>query len=110
MELLAYEAAKLIPKRNPLFARAVHARKDGELDVNGTDMLVFLSNYFAVPFQVKTWVSQKSRRGKIIREHYRKYPHIILLFVRREQDIRKLSVHIENIVLRLIKKRRIPVP
>lgn len=77
-----------------------HSKKDGEVDILHTDILIFLKSNFAFPLQIK------STRGAA-RKHDKKYPHIISIFVRGRDSEKKIANIIKHRILRQYKKSKI---
>ena len=77
-EQVTEEALKILKETN-IICEFHHSKKNGELDVDGIDFLIFLNNGLCLPLQVKgSHFKQK--------QHPRKHPHIrFILIVKRNK-------------------------
>lgn len=112
-ERRAVEAVNILIKRDPLFIGVRHSERNDKYDAVGIDVRIYLANlpfekFEFVPLQVKSWVGRGSKRQEIIRKHCKKYPHIPLIMIRSNHDVKKLANSIREIVLKYLRKNKIP--
>lgn len=92
-EQVAESALKLLKTTN-VICEFHHSKKNGELDADGIDFLIFLNNGLCIPLQVKGAHFKQN-------QHLRKHPHIrFILIVKRNQPkiiAKKLKRLIEKI-------------
>ncbi|MEK7464295.1 MAG: hypothetical protein AAB617_00770 [Patescibacteria group bacterium] len=91
-EDVVLRALKILEDKN-IIAHFFQAEKNGQIDRDGIDFLIFLENGLCLPLQVK-------RGKKALASHFRKHPHVkFVIIVSRDRPER-----IANSIRRMICK------
>ncbi len=81
-----------------------HSSKNGELDAQHTDFLIFLKSRFSFPLQVKSSIHSA-------RQHISKYPNIMVIYVRKNDRPEYLAKRVKILILRCYKRiKAAPLP
>lgn len=95
-EQVAETALKSLKETN-VIREFHHSKKNGELDADGVDFLIFLNNGLCIPFQVK------GARFKA-NQHLRKHPHIRFILIVKRNKPEIIAKKLKRLVTKISEK------
>ena len=103
-EQMFEDGLKFLMRINPLFQGYQHAKKDGELDKQQVDFLVFMGHenyvHIIIPYQVKGG----NRAGAAIAEHLSKNPGVAPFRISKKDTTERIAERVQKSSYRYLRR------
>lgn len=93
-------------KEEGLIVDFVHAARNGQMDKEGIDSLIFLKHGFTIPFQVKLF-NERNGKKDLRKEHYDKHPNVKAFLYVIDKNYEKKTVKLLKTKLKILIKKSI---